>query len=95
MFTIEFWKAAVERAIKTAAQAAILVILGGVVTDNAQVNAFEVNWQIVLGFALGGAILSVLFSLASGLVGNKGMPSLTTVEVLSPPATVGQHEAAA
>jgi hypothetical protein len=93
MFTLEFWKATFERAVKTAAQAAILAIIATGFTGVEQVNAFTVDWVTVAGFALGGFILSGLFSLASGFVGNKGTPSLTRVEVLSPPATVvGAHE---
>ena len=70
MFTADFWKRAAERAVKTAAQSAILVWGGD------QVNAFTANWGDVAGFALGGAVLSLLTSLASAPFGDKGKPSL-------------------
>ncbi len=65
MFNIAFWRDAVERAIKTAAQA---VIVGLVLAEG--FNAFDTDWQLGLGFALGGAILSLLTSVASAPFGN-------------------------
>lgn len=56
----------IDRAVKTAAQSAILVLGAD------QVNALSSDWQLVGGFALGGAALSVLTSLASGGIGRKG-----------------------
>lgn len=70
MFTINFWKHAGERAAKTAAQSAILVIGAD------QINAFTANWGDVAGFAAGGAVLSLLTSVASAPYGDKGTPSL-------------------
>lgn len=55
-----------DRATKTAAQSALLVLGAD------QVNALAADWQLVGGFALGGAALSVLTSLASGGIGRKG-----------------------
>ena len=63
MFSSFFWIDAAERAVKTAAQSAILVLAAE------QVNALTVDWVGVFGFALGGALLSVLSSLASSKVG--------------------------
>lgn len=72
MFNIAFWRDAGERAIKTAAQA---VILGLALGEG--FNAFGFDWQLALGFALGGAILSLLTSVASAPFGNNsGSPSL-------------------
>lgn len=66
--------AVLERAIKTAAQAALLVLGAD------QINAMHANWGDVGGFALGGFILSLLTSLAtSGISGNG--PSATTEHV--------------
>lgn len=65
MFSIAFWRDAVERALKTGAQA---VILGLALGEG--FNAFEVDWQLALGFALGGVILSLLTSAASAPIGN-------------------------
>lgn len=49
----------VDRAVKTAAQAAILSI--GV--ETAEMNALAVDWTLMGGMALGGALLSVLTTL--------------------------------
>ncbi len=65
MFTVAFWRDAVERALKTAAQAVILGLSLG-----EGFNAFEVDWQLALGFAIGGAVLSLLTSIASNKLGN-------------------------
>ena len=78
MFTAAFWKAATERALKSAAQVALLIIGAD------QFNALQTNWGEVGGFALGGLVLSYLFSVGSAKVGGVG-PSLAN-EVTSPPA---------
>lgn len=53
-----------DRAAKTAAQAALLVLGAD------QVNALEADWRLVGGMALGGAILSLLTNVAErGLFG--------------------------
>ncbi|OBB20625.1 holin [Mycolicibacterium elephantis] len=70
MWTVKFWKDAAERAVKTAAQAAI-VTLGGDVF-----NAWQADWATVAGVGVGGAILSVLTSLASTLRGERESASL-------------------
>ena len=74
MMTTAFWKAAAERAVKTAAQSALLVLGAD------QVNAIAVDWPEVGGFALGGAVLSMLTSLASGAFGPGEGPSATGSE---------------
>lgn len=71
MFTIAFWKDAAERAMKTAAQA---VIAGLAIGEG--FNAFAVDWQLALGLALGGALLSVLTSIASIGFSEPGTASL-------------------
>lgn len=77
-----WWRAAIERAVKTAGQVAALVILatgvnldGGIAVDFA-----SVDWGEVGRFAAGGAVLSLLTSLGSGYVGERGTPSLTKAE---------------
>lgn len=72
MFTAAFWKAATERAIKSAAQVAILTI--GADT----INVVALDWAEVGGFALGGLVLSYLTSIATGSDGN---PSAGSIEV--------------
>lgn len=73
-WTRAFWAAAGERAVKTAAQVALLALGGD------QLDVVAVAWPAVLLLALGGAVLSVLTSLASAGVGQSG-PSLTTETV--------------
>jgi hypothetical protein len=66
--------AVLDRAIKSAAQSAVLVFGAD------QVDALHADWELVGGFALGGFVLSVLTSLASSGIGHNG-PSLTTEHV--------------
>ena len=70
MFTKKFWKAAAERAAKTAAEALALLWAGD------RFNALDADWRMAAGVALGAAILSLLFSLASSRIGQRDDPSL-------------------
>lgn len=72
MFTLTFWKSALERASKTAAQAALLVLGAD------QLNVFAASWADVAGFALGGCVLSLLTSIVSAPIGPVRSPSLVT-----------------
>lgn len=74
MFTLGFWKATAERAVSTAAQAALLILGAD------QVNALDSDWQLVGGFALGGFVLTVLKCLAVNSLAGPG-PSATGSEV--------------
>lgn len=76
MFTRAFWSAALERALKTAAQSAVLVIGAD------QFDALTVSWPEVGGFALGGFVLSLLTSVGSDAVSDRPGPSLTDAEQL-------------
>ncbi len=67
--------AVVERATKTSAQAAILVLGAD------QINALNANWQDVGGFALGGFVLSVLTSIATSGFGSDGPAAFGTETV--------------
>lgn len=59
MFTKDFWVDTLERAIRTACQAALSAgVVGGV-------GLFDVDWLNVCGIALVAAIASVLTSVAS------------------------------
>lgn len=73
MWTLTFWKETVDRGVKSAAQA---VILGLGLGEG--LNAFAVDWQLALGFALGGAFLSVLTSVISAPFGDRGGASVIT-----------------
>lgn len=72
LFTRQFWIEAADRAIKSAAQG---VILGLGLGEG--LNAFEVDWQLGLGFAAGGAVLSLLTSIA-----NAGARRMATAQSL-------------
>jgi hypothetical protein len=65
-----FWISAFERAIKSAAQSALLVIGAD------KLDALAADWQMVASFAGGGALLSLLTSLASTKVGDEESPSV-------------------
>lgn len=66
--------AVLERATKTAAQSALLVLGAD------QINALAADWVVLGGFALGGFALSILTSLATSGFGGNG-PSATTERV--------------
>lgn len=70
MFTLKFWKQALERAIKTAAQTAVLIFGAG------QVNVLSIDWLTLAGLTAGGFALSILTSIASLPIGGKDSPSL-------------------
>jgi len=69
MWTRKFWKQAGERAVKSAAQAAV----GTLILDG--FNALHADWQLAGGVALGGAILSVLTSVITSGIGEPDDPS--------------------
>jgi hypothetical protein len=74
MWTMTFWKATAERAVKTLAQTLLSVlVVGGVV-----LNLFEVDWLNALGIGLGAMVVSVLTSLLSAFVGSSDSPSLVS-----------------
>lgn len=82
MWTMTFWKATAERAVKTLAQTLLSVlVVGGVV-----LNLFEVDWLNALGIGLGAMVVSVLTSLLSAFVGSSDSPSLVSE------AEGGRHE---
>lgn len=71
MFTVQFWKEATERALKTFAQ--FIVVLGAAGT----LNVFAIDWKTNLGLALGGMLLSYATSIVSANIGpKKDDPSL-------------------
>lgn len=79
MFTLMFWKAAVERATKAACN----VALTSLVVGDKLLNAFDVDWSTAGGVFLGGFVVSVLMSIASDTLTGSG-PSLTNAEIVLP-----------
>jgi hypothetical protein len=85
IWTLAFWRAVTERAIKSFAYSLTATLTGGVL------NIAEVPWQSALLIAAGATLLSVLGSItSSGLTG--GGPSLTNAEVLDPVPAPGVNE---
>jgi hypothetical protein len=80
VFTLVFWALALERALKSTAQA-LLVVWG-----SAEVNVLTVNWTTAVGVALTAGVLSVLTSIVSLPFGPTNSPSLVA------PPQVGAHE---
>lgn len=73
MFTLAFWKAAVERAAKSGAQGVLIFWAVG----DGLMNLWTVNTKETLGVAAGMTVLSLVMSVASAPFGNGG-PSLST-----------------
>jgi hypothetical protein len=70
MFTVPFWRASAERALRTVAQTAVALI--GVDL----VSVVDIAWPYVAGVSATAGLLSLLTSVAASGVGDKGTPSL-------------------
>lgn len=70
MLTATFWTGALDRAVKSFAQA--LLLLWGA---DAGFSILDVSWPAALGVAVGAAVLSLLTSIVSAPVGDKGTAS--------------------
>ena len=81
MFTVKFWKAAGERAVKSGVQFFVLASFGGVVGDFVDVTS--VPWQASALAGLGGALASLLTSALSAASGNEG-PAAFGPETVAP-----------
>jgi hypothetical protein len=77
MFTLTFWKAAFERAVKTFAQVALSYFVIGTT------GLLELDWVALGSVAGAGAVASVLTSIVSAAA-TDGSPSLTSAEKLDP-----------
>ena len=66
-----FWRQALERAVKTAAQA----VAGGFLLDQ-PFNLFQLDAGRAAGVALGGFLLSVITSIATAPIGPGDNPSV-------------------
>lgn len=64
----DYLKTLADKAVVTAAEGALLAIGG----DSLSANAFTIDWSTVGGYALGGAVLSLLINVTrGGLFGRK------------------------
>tara|TARA_R110000868_G_C10767960_1_gene754467 strand:- start:659 stop:919 length:261 start_codon:yes stop_codon:yes gene_type:complete len=70
MFTTSFWKSAAERAIKTVAQALIAVLAA------TTFDWFSADIKAIAGTAATAGVLSLLSSIASAGIADKGTPSI-------------------
>ena len=70
MWTAKFWRQALERAVKTGAQAALAFFIVGTTVFS------DVDWAAVAGGTAIAMIASVLTSLASAPFGPEDSPSL-------------------
>ncbi|WP_435233382.1 holin [Micromonospora aurantiaca (nom. illeg.)] len=78
MWTGPFWKQALERALKTFAQAALALLAGD------GLGVLDINWGDVASVGALAAVASLLTSLVSAPAGEPASPSL--VELPSSPA---------
>ena len=69
MYTVTFWKDALERAAKTAAQVVVGFFVAGI-------SLFDVDWGNAWSVAAAAAVLSLLTSFVSAPVSEKGTASL-------------------
>lgn len=73
LWAAAFWKATAERSIKTAAQTALVTIGAD------RLNVLTADWGAISSMSAGGAVLSILMSIASDAATGGG-PSLTGAE---------------
>lgn len=87
MFNSQFWKQTAERVIKGFA---VAFLAAGFVGSTGPVNAFHIDWAGAAGIGLGGAVASLLLSVASLPVGEPNSPSAVRLE---PPAAANPEPA--
>ena len=75
MFNIQWLRDAIERALKSAAQAIVLALGASQGFD-----LFAADWQNVAGIAAGATVLSVLTSVISAPLGAKGSASVLSAK---------------
>lgn len=75
IFTKTFWKRTFERAVATAAQAPLSVVLVANISGNEVAVAWSQDWSTIGGVALMGAFTSLLKSLVATQVGDPQDPS--------------------
>jgi hypothetical protein len=72
LFSVQFWRNSLELAVRGAA------ICGGTAMGGSGLDAWHLDWKAITGFALSGAVLSVVASLSAIEVGQKGSPLVTS-----------------
>ncbi|MEV5610071.1 holin [Streptomyces sp. NPDC052225] len=89
IWTIGFWKATAERAIRTFAQALAAVLVAKAT------NLFEVDWPAALGTAGLATLLAVLTAVGTAGVGphGPGILETPTPEAVPAPAVAGEQPA--
>jgi hypothetical protein len=70
MFTAVFWRDLAERSVSTGAAAVVLALAGGAV------NVLALDWRLLAGTFLGGALLSAVKGLAARVVNDPETASL-------------------
>jgi hypothetical protein len=83
IWTKEFWVATAERAIRTGAAAGAIELVGNAY-QSVQLNALYIDWVRLVGFIIGGALISVLMSIGANAKTGNG-PSFTSAEKVTAP----------
>jgi hypothetical protein len=79
MWQSSFWKAALERAIKSFCYS----LLGNLIAGDFLFDIVNFQWLQALGTSAGIALISILGSLGSNKLGNNVGPSLSTETIIS------------
>jgi hypothetical protein len=79
LFTLNFWKQALERAVKTGVQSAATVLAIG-----EGFNVFAVDWNLAGAFFLSGAVMSVVTSFLTAGFGESDSPSAVAIASAPP-----------
>jgi hypothetical protein len=78
MFSLNFWRQTIERAVKTGAQFLVAVV------GAEQFNLLEADWQAMLATVGTGVALSILTSIATSGFGETDSPSAVAISSAPP-----------